>query len=151
MDCGLVNYADDDYVCELPEFTEIQWNNLVKVCEIIKDNAPLFDMSSYHRVNKCGTSHCIAGWAVAVEFNDDDVTQKDYTENRVITIAEKYGYNPDDLYSVTSSLASAILSPLMYPFFYLIGDGDDVANQIMMEKFIEPVLEIAKQTNCNLE
>lgn len=138
------SWDGDEYA--VPEMTQLQWNNLVKVCQTIRDNSQLFDMNSYHNKNICGTTHCIAGWAVCVELNDFNIAYENY-DDKEDEIAEKYGYECDDMYCCTSSLASAILSPLIYPFFYLTDTGRINANEILMEEFIEPILLRANQTN----
>ena len=90
-------------------------------------------------------------------MNNFDLKDENYDDKDMNTIAEKYGYDINGTvidsyrrygnYPFTSSLASAILSPLIYPFFYLTNRDEVNANEILMEEFIEPVLEIANQEN----
>ncbi|QGT54838.1 hypothetical protein b23_0223 [Synechococcus phage B23] len=125
------------------EMSEAQWNNLVKVCQTIVTHEQQFNMSAYHKPNMCGTSHCIAGWAVCVELNNFNITNY----MLVSGIEAKYGYKFDDMFTTNCTIASAVLSPLVYPFFFLLGGDIKVTNQIMMNEFIKPVLQIAKEQN----
>jgi hypothetical protein len=71
------------------------------------------------------------------------------------SVSEKYNFSQfPDLYG-TAQHACAFVSPLVYPFFYLTGDNHDDSkcttdevNQIIMNEFILPVLDIAKQENA---
>jgi hypothetical protein len=148
-DCEVIDGYDD---FDDLEMSELQWNNLVKVCQAIVSHSELFEMDTYHKATTCGTTHCIAGWGVAVELDDYDANYELYPSNIVEKIADKYvadkyDYDSEKLYACTSSLASLILSPLVYPFFYLIGDSSEESNRIVMHYFIKPILEIAKQEN----
>ena len=137
------------------EMSELQWQTLVETCQVIVDNSERFDMAHYHdRTKTCGTSHCIGAWAVAVVLNDPDIT---YIGGRDLeSVREKYNFNQFRYVSGAAQHACAFISPLVFPFFYLTGDDEgrdnfkcttEQANQIIMNEFILPVLEIAKQEN----
>jgi hypothetical protein len=128
------------------ELTDLQWKALVNVCRIIVDHKDRFDMQKYHIVHHpCGTSHCIAGWAIANELNDFNVSSIDISlKEQIDNILEKYGYGKSEYCFWDSYVASAILSPLVYPFFFLIGDN---SSSVVYDKFILPVLEIADSEN----
>jgi hypothetical protein len=125
------------------EMSEAQWNNLVKVCQTIVTHEEQFHMGAYHKSNMCGTSHCIAGWAICVELNNINITN----DMLVSGIEAKYGYKFDDMFTTNCTIASAVLSPLLYPFFFLLGSDIEETNQIMMNEFIKPVIQIAKEQN----
>lgn len=143
-ECDLFeDYLEDEQVDEI-EMTNLQWQSLVNVCRAIADHRERFETSRYHCYNECGTAHCIAGWAVAVELNDFDIQSEDgdCSIEKANSIMEKYGYDTENIGTYTAYLASAILSPLVYPFFYLTGEN---SNEVVFNEFIQPVLQIANQ------
>lgn len=112
--------------------TERQWQNLFDVCSVIAENENRFEMRSFHNhLRSCGTTHCIAGWAVATETNNPDVY---YVDDSYKQLGEKYdlGYMPG-----TPVVAEAILSEYITPFFYLTQPGSE---NILMQEFILPVI-----------
>ncbi|QGT54471.1 hypothetical protein b3_0228 [Synechococcus phage B3] len=116
--------------------TERQWQNLFDVCCIIEANYDRFDMAEYHSYNECGTTHCLAGWAVALEANDPDFS---YTYS-LDYLLEKYNLR---YRAATSDIAAAILSEYIKPFFYLY-QGRNPEN-VMYREFILPVIEEGKK------
>lgn len=142
-------YYAELYDCEFPcdentEMTEIQWKNLVNVCANIVAHQNQFDMRWYHNADggSCGTTHCIAGWAVVLEDGDVNMTTTSFSYEQLSQIAEKYGYDEEDMIDSSACIASAALSPLIEPFFYLISGFHP--SFTVMDKFILPVLEIAR-------
>jgi hypothetical protein len=119
--------------------TEQQWQNLFDVCSIIEVNFDRLDMRRYHGHNQCGTTHCLAGWAVAYEMNDPDFRYYAEDENRYIQILEKYGLA---LWSESPQIAEAILSKFIEPFFYLYQSN---AETVVFREFILPVIEEGKK------
>jgi hypothetical protein len=159
----------DDYKNEYgrqdsgPQMTQFHWDNLVKVCSIIKANSERFNMESWHDdKHPCGTAHCIAGWTATLMLNDTnifvydhklgDISSEDFTK-----YLESSGYNIYNLSTVgTSIIAIYMLSNLIEPFFYLtrdsfgIDDDDYNIESIIMRHFIDVVLERAKEESHEL-
>jgi hypothetical protein len=143
-DCDLVDdlYGGEEVDYESIELTDLQCKALVNVCRTIVDHKDRFDMTTWHdNTHPCGTSHCMAGWAIATELNDFNVSSIDRSlEEQIYSILEKYGYGKSEYCFYDSYVASAILSPLVYPFFYLLGND---SSSVVYDKFVLPVLEIA--------
>jgi hypothetical protein len=155
------DYAENDYyrnylagVTEQDQFTQQQWDNLVKVCSVIDANQDRFYMANWHNgtVNECGTSHCIAGWAISLEKNDTNTTTL-----AVEDIIKKYNFQSHDpnLYGITAA-AAAMMSTYVVPFFFIIfgrncGKEDYIsAEELMMKYLIRPVLDEAKRESYQL-
>lgn len=121
--------------------TEQQWQNLFDVCCIIESNFDRFVMRTFHSQSSCGTTHCIAGWAVAMELNN-----RDFNYERIgnyDAVLNKYGLN---LYSSeTPDIAQAMLSRFIEPFFYLTRGSMRQAEILILDEFILPVIEEGKK------
>lgn len=129
-------------VNENSSLSQEQWNNLVDVCHTIKENEKLFDMEYWHEKKNCGTTHCIAGWAVALYLknpNFDDhpdlpefVNSYDFSN---CTVGSPTSIN------ATATLGTVLLSEYISPFFYLVEDEDgDNSSSVIMKNLIEVVL-----------
>jgi hypothetical protein len=138
---GHCSYMRNKYdyinITEDTTFTTEQWDNLVKVASIIKANENRFDMTEWHDYNDCGTTHCIAGWAVSLAMNDT---------------------NFDGLNS-TCTIAIDMLSKYVEPFFWVTTfnlDLEDIetykglAEKLVMKWFIDPILEEARKESYEL-
>ena len=150
---------------ESDSLTSEQWNNLVKVCSIIKANSERFYMAHWHTPdhieNECGTSHCIAGWAASLAANDTDLRTMDQgfyarllgkTDEEVESIRMKF---EDSFTNPVSYIANQMLSDYVSPFFYwtrgIYGSGE-TAEQVIMDCFIDAVLaEAEAESNEILE
>lgn len=139
-------------VTEEDQFTQQQWDNLVKVCSVIDANQNRLYMKAWHddEISVCGTTHCIAGWAVSLEKNDTNTQSRD-----VIDILEKYDFCHMDISGVAAA-AAAMMSTYVVPFFYIIYPGKDAdgvlmsAEDLVMKYLIRPVLDEAKRDSYQL-
>jgi hypothetical protein len=120
--------------------TERQWQNLFDVCCIIEANFDRFDMAEYHSYNECGTTHCLAGWAVALEVNDPDFSYTCGFLSSTDYVIKKYNLRDR---ATTSDIAVAILSEYIKPFFYLYQGGN--SENVMYREFILPVIKEGKK------
>ena len=145
---------------ELKPMTEFQWNNLVKVCSIIKANSERFYMEKWHdEKHSCGTTHCIAGWAASLLLGDTNLMDETTKLTKInspdlLNFLDSQGYNIGSI--STSTIGVFMLSDIVYPFFYLTRDSfgiDDEAydiEDIIMREFIDVVLEAAKDSSQEL-
>ena len=152
-------------VTESDSLTTEQWNNLVKVCAIIKSNSERFYMAHwhtpYHIVNECGTTHCIAGWAASLAANDTNLRTMDN-----YFYAELLGKTPEEVESIRMKFEDEYINPVSYiaqrmlsnyvsPFFYWtrgVYDSGETAEQVIMDCFIDAVLaEAEAESNEILE
>jgi hypothetical protein len=155
-----INYQEPgeeafDNVTEESTITESQWQLLVEVCHMIVANTNKFRMDSFHGIgHNCGTTHCIAGWAVAVAAGDNDCNYFRY-------FRESYNNFMDSLPSAirvtfaTSDYAAYLISEYTKPFFYITnnyGYSDDsvTAEDLVMKHFVLPILNIAEEESFQL-
>jgi len=138
--------------------SEFQWDNLVKVCSIIKANSERFDMTTYHHKNECGTVHCIAGWAASLALSDTNISG--FT-HQIAKIPQDILNGLDDVQQnyykgyTTPDIAKYMLSDAMYPFFLLNSRNlgcipEGMAETLVMEELIDPILEMAKEQSKEL-
>ena len=130
----LVNVKDTD------TFTEFQWRKLVKICRVVKELSGRLSMNEWHGKNSCGTTHCLAGWAVALEFGDIDVDWVDESDRRML-VPDDY---EEDAYLTTSQVAEFFLSKYTRPFFFFTNSTDStekLAENLIMKHFIDPILK----------
>jgi hypothetical protein len=127
--------------CEYESLTERQWQNLFDVCSVVHANSHLFDMNYFHNVNECGTSHCLAGWAVAMEMNDSKHTYIDYGNSAWLNLIEKYGIQG---FPSSGDIATAMLSEYIEPFFYLCR-GMRTSKNMILHEFILPMIAEGKK------
>jgi hypothetical protein len=128
-------YLKYDTTTEKDSLTTKQWENLVEVASIIKANENRFDMTTWHTPNKCGTAHCIAGWAESLAMNDTNYYRFDNT----ITVAKD------------------MLSHYVIPFFWItnstlgvVSRYKGLAEELVMKWFIKPILEEARRESYEL-
>lgn len=121
-------------------FTAYQWGKLVRVCRVIKEYETRFSMNDWHVKKSCGTTHCLAGWALALEYGDIDIDDIDQPDRRMLV--------PDDYlkdeYLTTAETAEFFLSTYTRPFFYFTNRADSVNNdaeRLVMKYFIEPIIQ----------
>jgi hypothetical protein len=141
------------HVTEQHSFTQSQWDNLVKVCSVIKANQDRFDMRQYHTHHSCGTVHCIAGWAISLELNDTNTTANLPVD--LMDVVTKYSDNKSDhdprsMY--VSEIAGLILSNYVIPFFYLTYSNhpEFTAEELVMQFFVDPILAEAERESYEL-
>jgi hypothetical protein len=147
------NPVSDDYT-----LSEFQWDNLVKVCSIIKANDKRFNMTTWHDKNKCGTVHCIAGWAASLALSDTNISG---FSHEIVEISQDIlnglGDMQPNYYNeyTTPDIAKYMLSDAIYPFFLLnfsnLGNiPEGMAETLVMEELIDPILEMAKEQRKEL-
>lgn len=143
-----VNYevAERDYervlanVKQTDTFTAFQWRKLVKVCRVVKELNGRLSMNEWHGKNSCGTTHCLAGWAVALEFGDIDVDWVGEDDRRML-VPDDY---EEDGYLTTSQVAEFFLSKYTRPFFFFTNStesSEKLAENLIMKHFIDPILK----------
>lgn len=141
-----------DNVTEQDTITESQWQLLVEVCHMIVANTNKFRMNSFHGIsNTCGTTHCIAGWAVAVAAGDNECHYLGDSYDALINSL------PGKIRCTcsTSGYASYLISEYAEPFFYITNNhdySDDHINAeyLVMKHFVLPILKIAEEESFQL-
>jgi hypothetical protein len=139
----LVNVKDTD------TFTEFQWRKLVKICRVVKELSGRLSMNEWHGKNSCGTTHCLAGWAVALEVGDIDVDWVDESDRRMLVPDD---YEEDD-YLTTSQVAEYFLSKYTRPFFFFTNStesSEKIAEDLIMKHFIDPILKEDDKDRLNI-
>ncbi|QGT54488.1 hypothetical protein b3_0246 [Synechococcus phage B3] len=121
-------------------FTEYQWRKLVRVCRAIKEYETRFSMDDWHYKKGCGTTHCLAGWTLALEYGDIDIDDINVDDRRML-VPDDY---MNDEYLSTPKTAEFFLSKYTRPFFFFTNRVDGVnkdAERLVMKYFIEPILQ----------
>jgi hypothetical protein len=127
-------------VTETDTFTAYQWWKLVRVCRVIKEYETRFSMDDWHHKKDCGTTHCLAGWAIALEYGDIDIDDIDVYDRRML-VPDDY---VEDEYLSTTETAVFFLSKYTQPFFYFTNRADGFnkdAERLVMKYFIEPIIQ----------
>jgi hypothetical protein len=142
-------------VTEETTITQSQWQLLVEVCHMIAANTNKFRMDTFHGIgHTCGTTHCIAGWAVAVAAGDNDCNYFQQSYNVFVDSLPDYVRNIRNTCS-TSDYAAYLISEYTKPFFYIVNnygysDENVTAEDLVMKHFVLPIIEIAEQESFQL-
>jgi hypothetical protein len=141
--CRLFHYNADASI-EKDSLTTLQWDNLVKVASIIESNVDRFDMTTWHKRNECGTTHCIAGWAESLAMNDTNY----YKDGNSIDVAVDMlsVYAKPFFWITTANLCNWGSNSFVKEFFIHKG----LAEQLVMKWFIKPILEEARRESYEL-
>jgi hypothetical protein len=124
-----------------------QWQNLVDVCRSIKRNENMFLMGFWHNASDCGTTHCLAGWAVSRYMNDPNFDENTFDLPEFVrsydfsNCTTHYGRtNP------TALLGTVLLSEYISPFFYQSETEDEQDSApVIMKNLIDVVLAEAER------
>jgi hypothetical protein len=124
-----------------------QWQNLVDVCRTIKANENRFLMDFWHDERDCGTSHCLAGWAVSRYMNDPNFDEDRFDLPEFV---KSYDFsNWTTLYggtNVNALLGTVLLSEYISPFFYQSETEDEEDSApVIMKNLIDVVLAEAQR------
>jgi hypothetical protein len=150
-----INYEKSEAfenVTEETTITQSQWQLLVEVCHMIAANTNKFRMDTFHGIgHTCGTTHCIAGWAVAVAAGDNDCNYFGESYNNFM------GSLPIEIRVTgsTSDYAAYLISEYTKPFFYIVNkydysDENVNAEDLVMKHFVLPILKIAEEESFQL-
>jgi hypothetical protein len=146
------------------QITQFQWNNLVKTCSVIAANTNRFYMNSYHDAyrSECGTTHCLAGWAISLLLKDTNYD--DSQVGKLLIVLENYTADTGRFFSEysgpnNSQIGAFLLSQYVKPFFHITNRNiwqdnqlalNNTAEELVTKYLINPVLEEAKRESYEL-